>query len=91
MPLSTLSSVAQVRLLSCGESTPASTPLVPPVAIAVSHLPLLLSTIRHFKRMYAGAVTPMHKTVLPSMSVNVSAVAVRVTSLFRSATVACWT
>ena len=91
MPLLTLSSVAQVRLLSCGESTPASTPLAPPVVIVVSLLPLLLSTIRRFKRMYAGVVTLIRSTDPPSMSGNASGVAVRVTSPFRSAMVACWT
>ena len=91
MPLSTLSSVAQVRLLSCGESTPASTPSVPLVAIVASLLPLLLSTIRRFKRMYAGVVTLIRSTGPPSVGGNTNGVAVRVTSPFRSGMVACWT
>ena len=89
MPLSTRSSAAQVRLLSCGESTPASTPLVPLVVIVVSRPLLHLSTIRRFKHMYAGVGTLMDSTVL--MSVNISAVEVRVMSPFPSTMVACWT
>ena len=85
MPLSTLSSVAQVRRLSCAESTPASIPLVHPAVIAVWPLPLLPFTTPHSKHMCVGAVAQIQQEV--SLSVTVSAVAARVTPPSRSATV----